>query len=263
MKVLGLLTVLLLANCTQQTNTRSPQGINHFNEATSTDFLDDSVALMPGYKNFACVDPNQSEFASNVPLRVNGRMYPMNTHFTIRRGEDGSLQAIAHLEDSSGENSDDFGSYDFLEIGPEDFSCDDLTAIPVTTDENGDVELGEYSLPVDILVAGKQKKPQTRKKKGGTTHCYREVKRLVRHKIKLTGIAAYMANQQLIDAGWKKYSYKRAPNGSVCVFNKGGKVTKSGGHKYGHIGIKGKGGIVNPQAGFDLKRPFLGCYYKA
>lgn len=261
MRIICLVLIFTFTACNKN-NARQPQAVDAFTESTSTDFIDD-VVVTPAQQELACIDSESSEFATNTPLTLNGRTYPADTHLTITRGEDGSFKAIAHLNDNSGAESDEFGSYDFLDLGSQEIGCDQITSIPVTEDENGDMQLGEYSLPVDILVAGKEK-PRKRKKKGGTTYCYREVKRIVKNKITLTGVAAYMANSQLKKAGWKRYSnYNSAPKGSVCVFNKGGKVTSSGGHKYGHIGIKGRTGVIDPSVGFKLNRPFLGCYYKA
>lgn len=141
-------------------------------------------------------------------------------------------------------------------------NCKHVTVIPYNS-ETG--ELGEYNIPIDFELAGRTQKP---KKRGGTTYCYRGVKNVVngnknyaRGKLKLSGSAAYMAHPQLERSGLKKFKdYKSAPNGAICVFGKGGKKTSSGGHKYGHIGIKGRGGVINPASGFALKRPFLGCY---
>lgn len=243
----------------QEAPQRMPQSYDSETTSSSDLVLNEQIiASHPG----ACIGIGQSNphFASNSALSFNGKTYTADTYFTIHQTEDG-VQAIAHLTDGSGSESDENGTYDIIDIPNGAFSCEDFTSIPMSTDENGEVQLGEYSLPVDILVAGKKKKPRKRKK--GTTYCYREVKRVVRKQITLTGVAAYMANAQLKAAGWKRHSsYKRAPKGSICVFNKGGKVTRSGGHKYGHIGIKGRGGVINPETGFRLKRPFLGCYTK-
>jgi hypothetical protein len=136
-----------------------------------------------------------------------------------------------------------------------DFSCNDVTVIPVDPITG---ELGEYSLPIDFKLAGKGK---ARKRKG-VTNCYRAVKALVKNQIVLTGLSAYMAAPQLQKAGFKMYKFKDAPNGSICVFGPGGKKTASGGHIHGHIGIKGMTGLVNPNAGFALGRPFIGCFAK-
>ena len=98
-------------------------------------------------------------------------------------------------------------------------------------------------------------------RKSGVTNCYHVVKAIVRHRITLTGVAAYMAAPQLARAGWVRYAdYNSAPMGSVCVFAAGGIRTPSGGHIYGHVGVKGAGGIANPTSGFHLQRPFLGCW---
>jgi len=47
------------------------------------------------------------------------------------------------------------------------------------------------------------------------------VKILVRDRITLYGVAAYMAAPQLKSAGWHRYTdYDAAPEGSVCVLIK-------------------------------------------
>ncbi|MCB0378947.1 MAG: hypothetical protein KDD33_10680 [Bdellovibrionales bacterium] len=237
---------------------RSPQSLGNFSETTGSDFGDENTVAESGILP-NCFDSESPYFASNQELSMNGKLYPADTQFSIYKSNEG-YQVLAHLKDGSGSEKDDEGTYDSFELPLNQLSCSQFTSIPVTEDENGDVVLGEYSLPIDYKLAGKKKKPRRRK---GTTYCYREVKRVVRRKITLTGRSAYMANAQLKRAGWRRYSsYKAAPNGSICVFGRGGKVTSSGGHKHGHIGIKGRGGVINPLSGFKLKRPFLGCYYK-
>jgi hypothetical protein len=78
--------------------------------------------------------------------------------------------------------------------------------------------------------------------------------------LRLTGGSAYMAYSQLRARGLRRYSYADAPNGAVCVFGPGGRRTSTGGHRHGHIGIKGMGGVVSVQSGFALGRPFRGCF---
>jgi hypothetical protein len=119
-------------------------------------------------------------------------------------------------------------------------------------------EIEPYYLQRDFEFAGPY---SVKRKRGGVTNCYHVVKAMVRDRIELYGVAAYMAAPQLREAGWHRYAdYESAPEGSVCVFNKGGIETTSGGHIYGHIGVKGASGIANPTSGFHLKRPFLGCW---
>lgn len=192
----------------------------------------------------ACVFPDTT-FAIHKAMTIGGKNYDAGTEVYI----DDEGNAIAF----TGGNRDaaiDMG------MRADQFKCDEITVVEV------DPETGEskpYNIPLDFQMAGKAKP----KKRGGTTHCYRAVKAKVAHKIKLTGVAAYMAAPQLRKAGWRETkNYGSAPNGSICVFAAGGKKTASGGHKYGHIGIKGTSGITNPKAGFDLKRPFIGCFYK-
>lgn len=130
----------------------------------------------------------------------------------------------------------------------------DLTMIDVDSKTG---ELVEFNIPSDLQFAGKGK---VKKRKGKTTYCYRQVKARVGRYVTLTGGSAYMANNQLRRQGFTRMSYAEAPYGSVCVFGRGGRRTESGGHKHGHVGIKGSGGVINPQIGFALGRPFLGCY---
>lgn len=124
-------------------------------------------------------------------------------------------------------------------------------------EQTGEIE--PYNLPDDFLVAGPG---GHRGHHGGVTNCYHAVKALVRRRISLSGVAAYEAAPQLEHAGWHRFDYGSAPRGSVCVFGAGGEATASGGQRYGHIGVKGAGGIANPESGFHLNRPFLGCWHE-
>lgn len=121
-------------------------------------------------------------------------------------------------------------------------------------------ELSTFNIAADFEVAGRG---GHRRGRGGVTNCYHVAKAILSRKIHLSGVAAYMAAPQLEHAGWRRYSYSDAPNGAACVFGAGGKHTSSGGARYGHIGIKGRGGVVSPEAGFRLGRPFLGCWAAA
>lgn len=191
----------------------------------------------------ACLK-HDSFLALNEATVINGKKYKAGTEFYF--DDEGNAYDLSSKSDQP------------LPVDPNDpaLNCNNLTPIPY--DENTG-EFGEYSLPIDFKVAGKGK---PRKRKGGVTHCYRAVKAAVKHKVTLTGGSAYMAYAQLKAKGWKKVSYEAAPKGAICVFNKGGRVTASGGHKHGHIGIKGRSGIINPTAGFALKRPFMGCFHQ-
>lgn len=256
------MTLLILLLSCQTSPNRTPQNVS---DATGIEVMEDDIAattiVPPATRQ--CFSSENTNFASNQDMTINGKFYPRDTQFTIHQDENGDLLATAHLTDGSGELTDEEGSYDFIPDNNAFISCENFTNIPSSTNALGDVVLGEYSLPIDYDTAGTGQTPKKRKK--GTTYCYREVKRLVAKKITLTGAYAYMAEDQLRNArGWTRYTnYNSAPRGSICVFGPGGRVTKSGGHKYGHIGIKGKTGVINPQAGFDLGRPFYACYYKA
>lgn len=127
----------------------------------------------------------------------------------------------------------------------------------LTQDEETGEILG-YNIPDDFDLAGPG---HARKKRSGVTNCFHVVKQLVRGRISLFGVAAYMAAPQLRAAGWRRFaSYAAAPYGAICVFAAGGKRTASGGQIYGHVGVKGAGGVANPMSGFHLLRPFLGCW---
>lgn len=268
LKIIFVFCFLFIISC--QSSTRTPQAVEGEvtrGDITTENNLDfdisgDNHPIGLIVEN-SCVTEEATNFASNKPIVINGKNYPEDTHFTIRRnGAD--LEIMANFDDQSGAEKDEFGSYDIIPQEQFSLGCKDLTSIPLTKDKNGELVLGEYSLPVDFAIAAKKgTKPKTRKKKGGVTYCYREVKRIVRKKVTLTGGSAYMAAPQLEAAGFKKITdYKAAPNGAICVFGPGGRKTASGGHKHGHIGIKGMGGVVNPAAGFTLGRPFIGCYVK-
>ncbi len=196
-----------------------------------------------------CVE-NDSFIALNRDMTIDGKSYRYGTEIYF----DDQGNAFIYQGDS-----DDVIP---VSLKTNHVNCKQITVLPYDR-ETG--EIGEYNIPIDFELAGKKTKP---KKRGGTTYCYRGVKAVVNGnksyangRLRLSGVAAYMANNQLAKSGLKKYSsYQSAPKGSICVFNKGGKVTSSGGHKYGHIGIKGRGGVIDPMVGFNLKRPFLGCY---
>lgn len=199
--------------------------------------------------NKTCVK-NDSFIALNRSMSIDGKIYNHGTEVYF----DDQGNAFVYPE-----NSDEIIP---VSLKPDHVNCKQVTVLPYNP-ETG--EIGEYNIPVDFELAGRKQKP---KKRGGTTYCYRGVKNVVNGnkayangKLKLSGVAAYMAHPQLERSGLKKYTnYKKAPKGAICVFGKGGKKTPSGGHKYGHIGIKGRGGVIDPTSGFTLKRPFLGCY---
>lgn len=184
--------------------------------------------------------------ATNRDMNLGDLFLPKGTELVV--GEEGTLSTITNSE-SVEEKVIDLG------INIQDLTAEDYTVLQLD-EETG--ELKDYNIPSDLQVAGRGR---ARKKRGGTTYCYRAVKQIVHRRITLTGVAAYMAAPQLRSAGWRHYSsYDSAPMGSVCVFGRGGRVTRSGGHKYGHVGVKGAGGIANPVEGFHLGRPFLGCW---
>lgn len=189
-----------------------------------------------------------SVIALNLPIHLGGVFLERGSELII--DGDGNLSQIVY--DSNKKNAS--------EVLKHAINIKELYAYEYTI-LNQDENLGEispYNLPNDFDIAGPMK---VRSKRNGVTNCYHVVKALVKERIELYGVAAYMAAPQLREAGWHRYSdYDSAPEGSVCVFNKGGIVTTSGGHIYGHIGVKGASGIANPTSGFHLKRPFLGCW---
>ena len=189
-----------------------------------------------------------SVIALNRSLNMNGVSLPMGSELIV--GVDGQLSLV-----QSNKNSID--GDDIIETGTSinDLSNMDFTLLKQNA-KTGEIE--DYNLPSDFQVAGPG---ANRGKHHGVTNCYHVVKALVHRRITLTGIAAYMAAPQLQAAGWHRYAnYDAAPRGSVCVFAAGGIPTTSGGQRYGHVGVKGAGGIANPLSGFHLKRPFLGCW---
>lgn len=193
----------------------------------------------------ACVLP-ETTFALNRPFSSNNKTYEAGTEVYV----DAEGNAFTFTGDAD-DAAIDMGT------NSSQFNCNDITVIQVD-EKTG--ELDEYNIPVDFELAGTGNKP---KKRGGVTHCYRAVKAKVKHKVTLTGVSAFMAAPQLREAKFTEYkNYKSAPQGSICVFGAGGRQTPSGGHRHGHIGIKGTAGITNPQAGFDLKRPFIACFHK-
>lgn len=196
-------------------------------------------------QNNQCFKPN-SVAAINKDMLLKGKTYPAGTEIYF----DDMGRPFYFPQD---ENADPIP----LSDGSNDISCDQLTPI-ATNPLTG--ELREYNIPYDYKIVGPGKKPK--KRKSGTTYCYRAVKLAVRNQVTLTGAAAYMAAPQLAAAGYTKVSYNDARNGAICVFGAGGIKTPSGGHKYGHIGIKGRSGLIDPNSGFRLRRPFIGCYQK-
>jgi hypothetical protein len=189
-----------------------------------------------------------SVIALNLPLHLDGVYLERGTELII--DNEGNLSQIVF--DSKNKSPS--------EVLKHAINIKELYAYEYTV-LNQDEETGEispYNLPNDFDIAGPMK---VRSKRNGVTNCYHVVKALVKDRIELYGVAAYMAAPQLKEAGWHRYAdYDSAPEGSVCVFNKGGIVTTSGGHIYGHIGVKGASGIANPTSGFHLNRPFLGCW---
>lgn len=182
---------------------------------------------------------------------LDGTLYPLGTEFLI--SDDGFLYQV----------SNDPATHEVLintiSSNITDLPTDLLTIVSVDPTTG---EIPEYFLPIDLMEAGKHRGGGGRGRgRGGVTNCYHVVKGIVRRRISLDGGSAYMAAPLLEKAGWRHFSsYDDAPIGSVCVFNPGGKVTTSGGHIHGHVGVKGAGGIANPTSGFALERPFLGCW---
>jgi hypothetical protein len=186
-----------------------------------------------------------SVIAINHDLTLGGRLIRQGSEMIV--GEGGSL-ALVGTDDAKGE---------VVETGA---TINDLGAMEYTVlqqnEETGEIE--PFNIPDDFRMSGPGGGAGHR---SGVTNCYHVVKQIVRNRITLTGVAAYMAAPQLERAGWRRYaSYESAPMGSVCVFAPGGIPTRSGGQIYGHVGVKGASGIANPTSGFHLKRPFLGCW---
>lgn len=189
-----------------------------------------------------------SVIALNRDLKIGARVLPKGSELVV--GAEGVLSAVS--VDSLGE-----ATGDLIDTG---LKIDDLTEAEYTlleqNEESGEIEA--FNIPDDLQVAGRS---GGRRRRSGVTNCYHVVKQIVRRRISLTGVAAYMAAPQLRAAGWRRYdNYSSAPMGSVCVFAAGGIRTPSGGHIYGHVGVKGAGGVANPTSGFHLQRPFLGCW---
>lgn len=182
--------------------------------------------------------------ALNKEQVIGGKTYPADTK--IYFDDDGK---VVTYSDEAPDNPIELGA-------ASDFPCNDITIIPVDP-KTGD--LSEYNLPSDFKYAGSGH-PKKRKHKGKIKHCFRAFKTVFRGRIKLTGEAAASAAAQFRRAGWKRYSYAAAPMGAGCVFGRGGKRTSSGGHIYGHTGVKGKKGLLSVESGFHNHRPFLGCF---
>lgn len=238
-----MISAIVVPTIAQAAYDRSPQSLPSLSDATiEIDGSGDYLAY-----DTTCFEGPNHHFATNENIWLGEKSYPSDTYLNVYRNND-TLKIIVNLDDDSGDSQDEYGSFDTYELPLAALSCDQLTQIPLVEDpETGEIRLGGYTLPIDLLYA--------------VTYCYREVKAVVRNQIKLTGGSAYMAERQLVDAGWvRNMNYNTAPNGAICVFGKGGKVTRSGGHKHGHIGIKGRGGVINPASGFSLKRPFKGCF---
>jgi hypothetical protein len=196
--------------------------------------LEESQNVSPGLEE-------GSVMALNRDLTIGSAFYPAGTEMII--GENGELFTLS----ANGEDVDDIGV---------NISSLDIANFTVIGENDG--ELKPFNIPGDFDVAGRS---GHRRHRSGVTNCYHVGKAILARKIKLTGVAAYMAAPQLERAHWIRYaSYAAAPNGSACVFGAGGKATRSGGQRYGHFGVKGRGGIVNPESGFKLHRPFLGCW---
>jgi hypothetical protein len=211
--------------------------------------------------NNTCSLQGHSDFASKQPLTftINGakRTFPTDTLFRIESDMVGNYNVSAVVE----------GEEDIVEfqVPYKDMQCAGFTPIEFSEDANGEL-VAEYIQ--EELVAGKKK--AVKKKKSGTTNCYRFVKAFAKKKygITLTGIPAYTAAAQLKALGFKKTTIAKAPIGAICVYNKGGKPTASGGQKYGHIEMRKSCGW---DYGYGCKpapltkalgRPFIGCYYK-
>lgn len=201
-----------------------------------------------------------SVIALNQAMSLGNIVYPAGTELVV--GENKELFIMSD-DDSDDSNSGATG------VSLDTLSPNEFTLVPVDP-ETG--ELSEYNIPSDFEVAGRgghhsrrggHKRGGKHHGGGGVKHCYRAAKAVLARRIHLTGVPAYSAAPQLRRAGWKRYDYASAPYGSACVFAAGGIVTSSGGAKYGHIGIKGYGGVISVSIGFKLHRPFLGCYHEA
>lgn len=243
MKFLALAGLLFLVAC-QSSPKREAQSLPPASEVKNSIRGNEYVDLV---HDTTCFEGENLHFATNQKIWLGDKNYPMDTYLNVYK-EDNTLKVVVNLPDDSGSEKDAFGSYDYFELPTSALSCNQVTSIPlIKNPETGEFELGDYSLPIDFKFA--------------VTTCYRQVKARVRNRITLTGRSAYMANSQLEDAGWRRYtSIDKAPKGAICVFGAGGKRTSSGGHKHGHIGIKGASGLIDPYAGVRLNRPFLGCY---
>lgn len=184
----------------------------------------------------------------NHAIALNGRYYSAGTELIV--DQNGDLSTVEFEKDQPKKEQLVDAGININELTNDEFM--------VLNQDESTGEITPYNLTNDFEFAG----PTVKKtKRSGVTNCYHVVKILVRDRISLYGVAAYMAAPQLKAAGWHRYAdYDSAPEGSVCVFNKGGIQTSSGGHIYGHVGVKGASGIANPTSGFHLKRPFLGCW---
>ena len=209
---------------------------------------DRDIAKTAGHEKASNNIKAGSVIALNMPLNIDGIYLERGTELIV--DEDGYLSQSVYSAINK-ESS---------EVLKHNININQLYTYEYTT-LSQDEETGEitpYNLPNDFDIAGPVR---IRSKRSGVTNCYHVVKALVKNRIELYGVAAFMAAPQLREAGWHRYAnYDSAPEGSICVFNKGGIVTTSGGHIYGHIGVKGASGIANPTSGFHLKRPFLGCW---
>ncbi len=186
--------------------------------------------------------------ALNKSLSIHGKLIPIGSELIVDNS--GNLSLVNVGKPNS----------EVQEIVDTGINLNELysTEYTILNQNESTGEIDPYNLLNDLDYAGPT---VSRTKRNGVTNCYHVVKALVKDRIELYGVAAYMAAPQLRKAAWHRYAnYDEAPTGSICVFNKGGLVTTSGGHIYGHIGVKGASGIANPLSGFHLKRPFLGCW---
>lgn len=189
-----------------------------------------------------------SVIALNQAMALGDIVYPAGTELAV--GEDNMLLVLP-------DDANDDLELVATGVSLNTLASTEFTIVPVNP-ETGD--LLAYNIPSDFDVAGRG---GHRRRRGGVTNCYHVAKAILRRRIHLTGVPAYTAAPQLRRAGWRRYDYASAPRGSACVFGAGGIRTSSGGARYGHIGIKGYGGVINVNVGFRLRRPFLGCFHEA
>jgi hypothetical protein len=220
-----------------------------------------SLAYPSEVKYSGCsISPDQRDFVSKRPVTYNvkgvPRTFPVDTYFRI----DDNLNRTYHFSAYTDETSPGIE----FDVRQKDSQCDKLMPIEFKPDAFGELE-AQYT--IEMKVAGKTQ-PVKRVRK--VTNCYRYVKQMARQKygIELTGVPAYSAYDQLVNLHFKKTTEEKAPIGAICVYNAGGKVTASGGHKYGHIQMRKACGwdygygckTTNPATA--LGRPFMGCFYK-